>query len=88
MIEALFSAKMRPIQGRNRMAGNIGIFWVDREPLITAVLPLADGLDDERCLNGPHDDDPMESRCDAPTRVCGASMRRSIRSRTLPPSAA
>lgn len=53
------------------MAGNIGIFWVDREPLITAVLPRADGLDEGHCLNSPRDDDPMESRCDAPTRVCG-----------------
>jgi hypothetical protein len=70
------------------MAGNIGIFWVDREPLITAVLPRADGLDEGHCLNSPRDDDPMESRCDAPTRVCGASMQRSIRYRTLPRSAA
>jgi hypothetical protein len=69
------------------MAGNIVIFWVDREPWITAVLRLADGLDDDRCVNSPHDDDPMESWCDAPTCVCGASMRHSISYRMLPPSA-
>jgi len=68
------------------MAGNIVIFWVDRESLITAVLPLANGLDDDRCLNSPHDHDPMESQCDALTHVCGASMQRSIRYRPFSPS--
>lgn len=45
------------------------MFWVDHEPRLMAALPLADGLDEG----------PMESRCDTPTRDCGASMRRPIR---------
>ena len=66
----------------------MGIFSVDHGPSLMAAVPLADGLDEGRCLNSPHNHDPMESRCDAPTRVCGASMRRSIGYRTLPRSAA
>jgi hypothetical protein len=54
------------------------MFSVDHGPCLMATVPLADGLGDGRCLNGPHDHDPTESRCDAPTRICGASMRRSI----------
>jgi hypothetical protein len=79
---------------------------IDHGLHLMAAVPLADGLDEGHCLNSPHDDAPMESRCDTPTRDCGAlrmlgcrgdmydaktfrtaSMRRSIRSRTLPPSA-
>jgi hypothetical protein len=63
------------------------MFSVDHEPRLMAAVPLADGLDDDHCLNSPHNNDPMETQCDAPTRVCGASMRRSIRYRTFPPSA-
>jgi hypothetical protein len=66
----------------------VDIFSVNYETRLMAALPLADGLDEGRCLNSAHDHDPMESRCDTPTRVCGASMPRSIRSRTRPPSAA
>lgn len=81
------SARMSDLQGRETMAGDVGIVWVDHGPCLIDAVPLADGLDDGRCLNSPHDDDPMEHRYDAPTRVCGASMRRSIRYGTLAPSA-
>jgi hypothetical protein len=68
------------------MGGSVDIFSVDYETRLMAALPLTHGHDDDRCLNSPHDHDPMESQCDALTRVCGASMRRSIRYRTFPPS--
>jgi hypothetical protein len=82
------SARMRDRQGRETRGGGVDMFWVDHGPRLMAALPLADGHDEGRCLNSPHDHDPIKSRCNTPIRVCGASMQRSIRSRTLPRSAA
>jgi hypothetical protein len=69
------SARMHDRQGRETMGGDVDMFRVDHGPCLMAAVPLADGLDDGRCLNSPHDDDHMESRCDAPICVCGASRR-------------
>jgi hypothetical protein len=69
------------------MGRDVGLFSVDHGPRLMTAVPLTDGLDEGRCLNSPHDHDPMESQCDALIRVCGASMRRSIRYRTFPPLA-
>lgn len=35
------------------MTGNVGIFWVDRERLIMAAVPLAERIDDGLFVNGP-----------------------------------
>jgi hypothetical protein len=40
------------------MTGDVGIFWVDQGYLIMAAVPLADGIDDGRFVNGPDDHDP------------------------------
>jgi hypothetical protein len=37
------------------MTGDVGIFWVDQGQRIMAAVPLADGLDDGRFVNGPYD---------------------------------
>src|SRR5512132_39064 len=40
------------------MSGDVGIFWVDHGQLIMAAVPLAEGIDDGRFVNGPYDHDP------------------------------
>jgi hypothetical protein len=40
------------------MSGDVGIFWVDQGQLIMASVPLADGIDDGRFVNGPYDHEP------------------------------
>lgn len=40
------------------LTGDVGIFWVDQGQRIMASVPLADGLDDERFVNGPDDHEP------------------------------
>jgi hypothetical protein len=40
------------------MSGDVGIFWVDQDHLIMAGMPVADGVDDGQCVNGPDDHDP------------------------------
>jgi hypothetical protein len=34
------------------------VIWVDQGQLIIASVPLADGVDDGRFVNGPYDHDP------------------------------
>jgi hypothetical protein len=40
------------------MSGDVGIFWVDQGQLIMASVPLADGIDDGRFVNGPYNHEP------------------------------
>jgi hypothetical protein len=40
------------------MTRDVGIFWVDQGQRIMASVPLADGLDDGRFVNGPYDHGP------------------------------
>jgi len=40
------------------MTGDVGIFWVNQGQLIMAAVPLAEGIDDGRFVNGPYDHDP------------------------------
>jgi hypothetical protein len=45
------------------MAGAIGIFWVPHDQLITAAVPLAEGIDDGLFINGLDDHDPYLGEC-------------------------
>ncbi|HEX9870447.1 MAG TPA: hypothetical protein VGC99_18015 [Candidatus Tectomicrobia bacterium] len=49
---------MRTSELERTMSGDVGIFWVDQGQLIMAAVPVADGIDDGRFVNGPHDHDP------------------------------
>jgi hypothetical protein len=40
------------------MSGDVGIFWVEQGHLIMAAVPVADGIDDGRFVNGLYDHDP------------------------------
>jgi hypothetical protein len=40
------------------MGGDVGIFWVNQGQLIMAAVPVADGIDAGRFVNGPYDHDP------------------------------
>jgi hypothetical protein len=40
------------------VTGDVGIFWVDQGQLITAAVPVADGVDDGWFVNGPYDHHP------------------------------
>jgi hypothetical protein len=40
------------------IAGDVGMFCVDQGQLIMAAVPVADGIDDGQCVNGPDDHEP------------------------------
>ena len=43
------------------MQGDVGIFWVYRGKLIISTVPVAKGVDDGTCINGPDDHLPFWS---------------------------
>jgi hypothetical protein len=40
------------------MTGDVGLFWADQGQVMMAAVPLVNGIDDGRFVNGPDDHEP------------------------------